>query len=360
MAQILTQIKSVSSALKRHENESSAFSLKVESALIETTTEVFKVLKVLIEQYAPKEYWDIIQYSIRNKKYFERAYYIRLSYENFKSDWKNIIPVLAAVELKYSELVIIDDIFDGNSERMNNPSVPLKIGNNKAVVIGFIMKSISTKILADFFLRDKSISKETGLSIIAKDEYSHQKIYEGQYDDILTESMNINELSQDFYLDMVRKTTGEDVGYCFEVGALLAGCKNDKSTSMYEFGIGLGTAMQMRDDTIDFVDNSSIINKSPYSDLDHKKKRLPLLLAYEKADSLQQKRLIMLLDKNRLTTEEKHFISQLVSNDAVLFYIDNLILSIKNKAFEHLINVHKTESFNIIVDEIFNEIMLIS
>lgn len=360
MSQILTQIKSVSGALRHQESADNNFSLKVESALKETTTEVFKELNILIEQYAPKEYWDIIQYSIRNKKYFERAYYIRLSYENYKNDWKSIIPVLAAVELKYSELVIIDDVFDGNSERMNNPSVPLKFGNNKAVVIGCIIKSISTKILADFFLQNKSISKEIALSIIAKDEYSHQKIYEGQFDDITTETLKVNELSQDFYLDMVRKTTGEDVGYCFEVGALLAGCNSNESTSLYEFGVGLGTVMQMRDDTIDFVDDSSMINKSPYSDLDHKKKRLPLLLAYEKADSLDQEKLIILLEKHNLNTDEKHFISQLVSNDAVLFYIDNLILLIKNKAVEHLKSVNKTESFSEIIDEIFNKIILIS
>jgi geranylgeranyl pyrophosphate synthase len=360
MSQILTQIKSISGALNHQEISNKNLSLKVESALKETTDVVFKQLSILIEQYAPQEYWELIKYSIRNKKYLERAYYIRLSYENYKNDWKSIIPVLAAIELKYSELVIIDDVFDGNSERMNNPSVPLKYGKNKAVVIGFILKSISTQILVDFFSNNDSINKEVALTIISKDEYSHQKIYEGQFDDITTESLKVNELSKDFYLDMIRKTTGEDIGYCFTVGALLAGSNQNESSAFYEFGVGLGTIMQMRDDTIDYVDDSSMINKSPYSDLNCRKIRLPLLLAYEKADNQQQKELIKLLEKDNLSIDEKHYVSQLVSNNAVLFFIDNLILSIKDKAIQHLHGIKKTDSFVEIINEIFNKIILIN
>jgi geranylgeranyl pyrophosphate synthase len=360
MSQILADITSISGALKRKKSISGTIKLKVESALRETTDEVFKELKRLIEQYSPKEYWDIIHYSTRNKEYFERAYYIRLSYEKFKSDWKSIIPVLAAVELKYAELVIIDDVFDGNSERMNNRSVPFILGDNKAIVVGCIIKSIASKILADFLLNNQSISKCVALNIISKDEYSHQKIYEGQYDDIATETMELNELSQDFYLDMVRKTTGEDVGYCFEVGALLAGGNLLESSALYKFGVGLGTAMQIRDDTIDFIDDSSMINKSPYSDLDHKKKRLPLLLAYQQADLTQQNKLLELLKKNKLSIDEKHYVSQLVSDESVLFFIDNLVLSIKNKALQELTLTDKSEPFMEIIEEIFDKIILIS
>jgi geranylgeranyl pyrophosphate synthase len=360
MSQILTEITSVSKAIRNYKYVDGALMLSVESALKETTAEVYEVLKNLIEKYAPKEYWNIIKYSIRNKEYFERAYYIRLSYENFKSDWKSILPVLAAVELKYAELVIIDDVFDGNSLRMNNPSVPLKLGANKAIVIGCMIKSIATEILADFLLTNDSVNKSVALNIISKDEYSHQKIYEGQYDDIETEAVDINVLTQDFYFDMVRKTTGEDVGYCFEVGALLSGSDSHESSALYEFGVGLGTAMQIRDDTIDFIDNSLIINKSPYSDLEKKKKRLPLLLAYRKADPIQKDKLLCILEKDNLSIEEKHYVSQLVSDESVLYYIDTVIQSIKNKALQDLSRVNKSKQFIGIIEELFNNIILIS
>lgn len=360
MSQILTEITSVSKALRNYEYADGNLLLSVEYALRETTDEVYKELNALIEKYAPKEYWDIIKYSVNNKNYFERAYYIRLSYENFNCNWKNILPVLAAVELKYAELVIVDDVFDGNSQRMNNPSVPLMLGANKAIVIGCIIKSIASEVLADFLLSSESINKSTALNIISKDEYSHQKIYEGQYDDIETENIDLSVLTQDFYLDMVRKTTGEDVGYCFEVGAMLAGCNSCVSSKLYEFGVGIGTAMQIRDDTIDFIDNSSVINKSPYSDLEKKKKRLPLLLAYQKANQLQKETLINILVKDKLSIDEKHYVSQLVSDESVLYYIDNVMQSIKSKALEDLSNIKKSEDFIKIIEELFNNIILIS
>ena len=179
---------------------------------------------------------------MNNKRNYERAYFVRFGYELFKTDWNKIANALTSVEIRYSSGVIIDDIFDGNDIRMNKESLPKKVGDNITFSLGAILKSLSsialTKQLSELDLDSRRLNRINYL-----DEKSHLNVYEGQIMDINTEKFKIEELTEDFYIDMIRKTTGEDVGYCLELGGLLADCSFEEAELIRSFGISLGTIL---------------------------------------------------------------------------------------------------------------------
>ena len=260
MAQILTKIKKVSTSLGHKNEYDNLEDNLLETSLLENDKIVLPVLKEIIRKYTDKSIWEALDYSLINKSHFDRAFFVRLGCEAVGGDFKSILPALASVELRYASGTAIDDVFDYNSERMGKPSMPKLYGNNLALCYGAILKSISSVSLLSLYNSNR-VDLKSFIEINIKDEFTHYQVYLGQVSDILSEKLNIEEITDDFYLDMIKNATGVDAGYCFELGCLLGGGSIEQQKYFYEFGVSLGTAMQLRDDLLDYVNDKDLINK---------------------------------------------------------------------------------------------------
>ena len=358
MGQILTNIKSVVLAATNSNTEDSIHESIVVELLNETDKLVSKSFNKIILENAESNYRDILSYSMNNKRNFERAYYVRFGYELFKSNWHSIANALVSVELRYASLVVTDDIFDRNDIRMANESLPKKVGDNITVCIGAILKSLSSITLIKQ-LSELNLDSDTINRIHYLDEKSHLNVYEGQIMDINTEKLKIEELTEDFYLDMIRKTTAEDVGYCLELGGLLAGCSFDEAELIRSCGISLGMMMQIRDDVIDYINSKEIINKIPFRDFEQKKKRLPLILAYKFATIDEKTCIDKLLKKDQLTDSERKLISNLIFKKEAILYSNNIMRCLKESLFENLERLNPNKKSKEIISEIVNNIVVI-
>lgn len=129
---------------------------------------------------------------------------------------------------------------------------------------------------------------------------------------------------------------------------------------MYDFGVGLGTAMQIRDDFIDFVDSDSMIDKSPFTDVERGKKRFPLVVAYRFASDDVKKELDQLLNKGSLTSAEKERLTEIVLDDRVVCYIDEVFRQIKERTAEKLREVTDSVTILSAADEIMNDILVLT
>jgi len=358
MAQILTNIRSVVVETSSSYTEDLTVDSVVMELLHETDVIVKNTYDKIISEDAERNYQEILKYSMNNKRTYERAYFVRFGYELFKSNWQVIANALASVELRYSSLVVTDDIFDNNDLRMGKDSLPKKVGNNISVSIAGILKSLSsialTKQLITLDLDANTVNRINYL-----DEKSHLNVYEGQIMDINTEKFKIEELTEDFYIDMIRKTTGEDVGYCLELGGLLAGCSFEEAELIRSFGISLGTMMQLRDDIIDYINSKEAINKLPFRDFEQKKKRLPLILAYKFATADERTSINELLKKDQLEDDERKLISDLIFKKEAILYSNNVMLKLKESLFENFNKLNTSENLKGIISEIVNNIVVI-
>lgn len=333
---------------KRHKQN------KVLSIILEETDKVIlEAINDCIEKSTSHEYHTILNKALRNKENYERGFFVRMGFELFDSNWKSISNAMASVELRYSNLVVTDDIFDNNDVRMQSSSIRKKFGDNIAVSVAAILKSLSSIALT------KQIKQNNvGYNVLTElDEKSHILIYEGQLMDLSTEQMNIGDLNEHFYLDLIKKTTGDDVGFCFELGGRLAGCSEEQASYLRSAGTSLGAAMQIRDDLIDYVNDNTLINKRPLRDFSSRKLRLPISLAYKFASGEERKRIEGLYNNGILNESDAKFISDMVFKEEVLIYLENVLSELKNNAQKSFCkiktqNKHIVDYFNTILNDV--------
>lgn len=355
MSQILTHISQVSKSLNNDLNNLEVKSRLLENSLNEIDELILPVLKNLIHQYIDKSVWDELEYSLINKAHFDRAFFVKLGCQSVDGDFKKILPAMASVEFRYASGTAIDDVFDANDERMGKASMPNKYGQNPALSLAAILKSLSSIALLSSF-KDLNIYPGSFVDINIKGEYTHYQVYLGQLADLKSENLEIDEITDSFYLDMIKNSTGVDAGYCFELGCVLGGGSKEQQKSLYEFGVALGSAMQVRDDLLDYVNNRALINKEPFRDFETKKKRLPIIIAYRFGNKNDKEIIQYLLKKEKLNEDDKIKLSSLISDDFVLGYINKLKKELLQTALSSFHKVNATKNSKVIIDQIIQQI----
>lgn len=335
MSQILTRISTIdrkSFSIKKND-----LNISLKGVLSETDKIIIKEIDNCIEINTSREYHTILKKALKNKENYERGFFVRMGFELFNTNWESISSAMASVELRYSNLVVTDDIFDNNDIRMQSNSIRKEFGDNSAVSIAAILKSISSIALLKQ-IKESSIDDNI---LSGLDEKSHILIYEGQLMDLSTEKMKIEDLSEYFYLDLIKKTTGDDVGFCFELGGRLAGCSDKDAINLRNAGISLGTAMQTRDDLLDYVNDNDLINKRPFRDFSGRKLRLPIYLAFKFSNDDEKLKIKELYNLGLKDEEDAKFISKVVFREEVLIYLENLLEKLKDSAYN---SFHKIDS----------------
>jgi geranylgeranyl pyrophosphate synthase len=355
MGQILTKISRVSTSLESITGDNQIKFELLEKALKETDDIILPVLKDLIKKFAEQSIWEQLEYSLINKAHFDRALFVKLGCEAVGGDYETILNAMASVELRYASGTAIDDVFDANDERMGKASMPEMYGQNPALSLGAILKSLSSMALLSNFETVK-INPQSFIDIAFKDELTHYQVYLGQLADLKSEHLSIDEITDSYYLDMIKNSTGVDSGYCFELGCLLGGGSKEQQKAFYEFGVAVGTALQIRDDLLDYINNRDLINKEPFRDFETGKKRLPILIAYRFSSDKERNKIKELLKKGILQDEDKKFLAELINNEIVLGFIGKLKNDLLKTAQNNFNMVGANDSVKPIIEEIIQQI----
>jgi geranylgeranyl pyrophosphate synthase len=355
MSQILTKISQISKSLG-NENSNIEFKYKLlENSLNNTDKLILPVLKKLIKKYIDNSIWEQLEYSMINKAHFDRAFFVKLGCEAVGGDFNKILPAMASVEFRYASGTAIDDVFDDNDERMGKASMPEKYGQNPALSLAAILKSLSSMALLSNF-ETLDIDPAAFVNINFKDEFTHYQVYLGQLADLKSENLTIDEITDSFYLNMIKDSTGVDAGYCFELGCLLGGGTKEQQKAFYEFGVALGTSMQIRDDILDYVNNRNLINKEPFRDFETGKKRLPIIIAYRFGSNDDKKIIKRLLEKEVLSEDDKTKLSSLINNEFVLGYVNKLKNELLKTAMVNFHKINAKKDTQTIIDQIIQQI----
>ncbi|MET9778836.1 polyprenyl synthetase family protein [Streptomyces sp. NPDC006367] len=94
-------------------------------------------------------------------------------------------------------------------------------------------------------------------------------------------------------LNVMQAKTAALTGAACQAGAILAGATPGQTQALHQYGEQLGMAFQIRDDLLPYTAEDQITGKSAISDVANLQPTLPVLLAYEVADTA---------DRDRLTT----------------------------------------------------------
>jgi octaprenyl-diphosphate synthase len=99
-------------------------------------------------------------------------------------------------------------------------------------------------------------------------------------------------LTEDEYLEIIRRKTAALTGVCGELGAEASGATADVVRHMAEFGVELGIAFQIVDDLLDLTATQAEMGKSVGRDAEMGKLTLPAIRFLQRADAASRKKLI--------------------------------------------------------------------
>jgi geranylgeranyl diphosphate synthase, type II len=189
----------------------------------------------------------------------------------------SIKPALG-IEVFHNFTLLHDDIMDNAPVRRGKAAVHEKWNVNAAILSGdvmFVQAFILVTSCKNEFLRD----------VLDLFNITAVEVCEGQQHDMDFESRN--DVSIDEYIEMIRLKTSVLVACALKLGAILAGAPKQDAEKLYEFGLSLGIAFQIKDDILDVFGDASLVGKKVGGDILANKKTYLLLKALEDADESQ-------------------------------------------------------------------------
>jgi len=187
--------------------------------------------------------------------------------EAVNGDIIKVIPLAIACELAHNFTLVHDDIMDKSKMRRGLPSVHMKYGEPTAIIAGDLLFTKAFESMHKTSA-DPKIFKNVEYGLID----CVREISEGQQLDMEFEQKKI--VSEDEYLEMIRKKTAVFFQYVSEAGAILGGATHEQSNALNQYGLNLGLGFQIWDDYLDISSDLKTLGKDIGNDIRNGKKTL--------------------------------------------------------------------------------------
>ncbi len=197
------------------------------------------------------------------------------------------IPVAAALELIHTASLVHDDVLDEATLRRKRVTINARWGNEPAILTGDYL----------YFKAFSILSQLEVARISAIVSFAAEMMCEGEI--IQTCKTFQPDLSEEDYLEIIKKKTACLIAASCEVGAVLSGSSPRIQESLAQYGLNFGIAFQIIDDCLDLVSLSGKAGKSTYKDMEQGKMTLPLIYLARELSKENGQKIRGLFEKNR-------------------------------------------------------------
>ncbi len=289
-----------------------------------------------LENYAidrfPKELYEPVKYilSIGGKRL--RPALVLMACSIFSEAVHQAIKPALAIEFFHNFTLLHDDIMDHSNIRRGHATVHERWDHNTAILSGDVMSILSYKILSDS-------GDQYLIDLLKLFNITALQVCEGQQYDMNFESRM--DVTVGEYLKMIELKTAVLIAASLKAGAISSGTDMLDAELLYEFGLNLGMAFQIRDDYLDVYGDQEKFGKKIGNDIVTNKKTFLLIKALEVADPENKSRLIELLEKENLNPENKvREVSDIYRQLGIDSISTDLALAYFDKSIQYLERVH--------------------
>ena len=232
-----------------------------------------------------QEYLDAVNQAIAaipypqqpNQLYEPIAYHMALSGKRVRpvltlmacdamgGDPQTAINAALGIEMFHNFTLLHDDVMDKADVRRGKPTVHRRWNENTAILSGDTMLTIATQY----------ISRTGNWQVMDLFNKTAIEIYEGQQWDMDYE--NRNDVTVEEYINMIRLKTSVLLGCALKMGALIADADDQQADLLYEAGVNMGLAFQLRDDVLDVWGDPKTFGKEIGGDIMNNKKTFLLI-----------------------------------------------------------------------------------
>ncbi len=225
-------------------------------------TDLEPVIADIINQPgSPRAVYEPISYilSLGGKRI--RPALVLAAYKMYATEYSDeVIKVTQAVEMFHNFTLLHDDIMDNSPLRRGQDTVHEKWDDATAILSGDLLQIEVYEKLAEV----------GNVEILKLFNAIARELCEGQMNDMQFEQMDV--VSNEAYLDMIRQKTAVLLGFSLQAGALLGGAPVDEAQKLYDLGISIGLSFQLMDDYLDSFGETAKVGKRIGGDILEKKK----------------------------------------------------------------------------------------
>lgn len=186
------------------------------------------------------------------------------------------ITLATVIEFIHTATLLHDDVVDGSEMRRGQSSANVLWGNEASVLVGDFLYSRAFEMMVE--VRDMHI-----MEILAN---TTNTIAEGE----VMQLMNCHDpdTTEERYIEVIQSKTAKLFAAAACLGPVLAGETRALEETMASYGMHLGTAFQLIDDTLDYVQDNEDLGKNTGDDLAEGKPTLPLIHALNNGNDHQR------------------------------------------------------------------------
>ncbi|MBL3588202.1 MAG: octaprenyl diphosphate synthase [gamma proteobacterium endosymbiont of Lamellibrachia anaximandri] len=228
------------------------------------------------------------------------------------------IDLAAIIEFIHTATLLHDDVVDGSDLRRNQETANAVWGNEASVLVGDFLYSRSFEMMV-------SVGQMRVMDVLS---HATNRIAEGEVLQLL--NCNNPETTEADYMEVIKRKTAT----LFEAGARLGGVITNAAPegekAMADYGLHLGIAFQLVDDSLDYNSSNEDIGKNIGDDLAEGKPTLPLLQAMKVGSETQRKKLQEIIEKGGL--DEIDFVMEVIKTTDAIAYTENMARQEAQKA----------------------------
>lgn len=210
------------------------------------------------------------------------------------------VRLACVVELLHTATLIHDDVVDQAPLRRGRPSANRRWGDDASLLVGDHLYSKSFAALVRD--NDRAVMETLARSTMSMTEAEVFQL----------ELKRSGTTSEADYLRIITQKTASFISACCRIGALLGGGPPELIEALTRYGLDIGVAFQISDDSLDFVADQDRLGKAIGADLREGKRTLPLIAMLERARPAELERVRALLRHRTLEPAELEEIRHLV------------------------------------------------
>ena len=226
------------------------------------------------------------------------------------------------IELIHTATLLHDDVVDQSATRRGQETANELWGNAPSVLVGDFLYSRAFEIMVE----------PNSMEIMRILSKATNQISEGEVLQLLN-IKNANVTQAEYFKVIERKTACLFKAAC-EIAGILSSADQKVINAMGSFGMHLGNAFQIIDDTLDYESDSNIIGKEIGDDLSEGKVTLPMIYALEKTEKIENK-ILQDAIKNADTSHIDQIVEILLNVDAFQYSRDIAKIE-SNRALESI------------------------
>lgn len=301
----------------------------------------------------PQGLYDPVVYVLSMGGKRIRPVLMLMAYNLYQEDVSRIYGPATGIEVYHNYTLLHDDLMDRADRRRGKETVHKVWNDNTAILSGDAMLVLAYQYMAQ-------CPVEHLKEVIDLFSLTALEICEGQQLDMDFEHRK--DVKEEEYLEMIRLKTSVLLAASLKIGALLGGASREDAERLYDFGVNVGVAFQLKDDLLDVYGDPAVFGKNIGGDILCNKKTYMLIKAFEHADGGQLDRLNAWVDADSFDPTEKiAAVTALYNEIGIKELCEKKMAEYCERALESLAAVNvpdakKVELKNLMTDLMYREV----